>query len=154
MCDACIKYMTMASFLSCFDPVLPTWTVYQAPVSDLHPACGFFVNGCSLPHFIELNSGQVRRIPQIRYQALESHRETIKPWNMCLAVSQGGRAAWEVGTIARTHTKHAKNNFMHMHAHEYRHLHALYTDTAYCILFLLSLLYSDMDTNHVNRCNV
>ena len=49
------------------------------PYLIFSPRRGFFVNGCSFPHFIELNSRQVRRIPQISYQAPASHGETIKP---------------------------------------------------------------------------
>ncbi len=74
-----LLYLTFASLLSCFDPNHPTLAAYQATLSDLLPRCGFFVDGCSFLHFIELNSRQVRRIPQISYRAGASHRETIKP---------------------------------------------------------------------------
>lgn len=122
-CDACIRSSWWPPPTPCCDPFLPTWVVYRAPLSDLHLACGFFVNSRSLPHFIELNSGQARRISQIRYQGLGSHRETIKPWNMCLAASQGGSTAWEVGTVVHP-PKHARN-LMHTSPHKYRLLHTL-----------------------------
>lgn len=81
----CSKYMmavTMViSHLPLFCPAStqasqPEWCI-RLLYLIFSPRCGFFVNGGSFLHFIELNSRQVRRIPQISYQALASHRETI-----------------------------------------------------------------------------
>lgn len=108
-------------------PELYIWLLYLI----FTPCCAFFVNGCSSPHFIELNFRQVRRISQIRYRALESHRETIKPWNMCLAVSEGGSAAWEVGKMVCTHA----HSHTHTHAKHDKKLRTL-TKIVYCFTYV------------------
>lgn len=76
------------------------------------PHWNFLVSCCSFLHFTELNSRQVRRISQISSHALASYRETIKPWNMCLAVSLGDLLHAEWGTSV-----HRKHKYLHWHKH-------------------------------------
>lgn len=139
MYDVYMKYMIVATMvishlpLSC--PALtrasqPKWCI-RLPYLIFSPLWGFFVNGCSFPLFIDLNSRQVRRIPQISYQALASHRETIKPWNMCLAVSQGGSACFGVGTSTKMQGTQSTSM---LNAHMYTDMYTgmkLSSDTAY-----------------------
>lgn len=78
MFDISIMY-TMVSLLPCVDPSPLARVTYQTPVSDLHPSLWLLCQWLFFPHFIELKCGLVRTVPQIRYLALESHRESVKP---------------------------------------------------------------------------
>lgn len=135
------KYMTVASFLSCYDPSLPTWAVYQAPVSDLPPSLRFLCRWLFFPAFYwtKLQASEEDSTDKLSGPGItQRNHQAMKYVSGC---ESGWCAAWGVGTGAHTHThtsthKHTHNHARHKHMHTDKYIY-IRLGQRYCKTILL-----------------